>query len=188
MVTIIDGMKAVRSVCLYSSGISYAIVKSVFHQNLCGGHRLPELCKSFLALPESGCSRLLLFCFRGSFARLISASSRQTCDPKSLEYRRRHTYGPGVFPCWQKPLPPSYSRLRVPRVAPPSNPLLQLTFCGTRLRSTGQFRVHFPSLPESFLRLRWGLACPKGILRVAKYDVAIIGSGPGGYVASFRAA
>src|SRR5258705_12989999 len=75
MVTIIDGMKAVRSVCLYSSGISYAIVKAVFHQNLCGGHRLPELCKSFLALPESGSSRLLLPCFRGSFARLISVSS-----------------------------------------------------------------------------------------------------------------
>src|SRR6267378_4750721 len=75
MVTIIDGMKAVRSVCLYSSGISYAIVKGVFHQNLCGGHRLPELCKSFLALPESGSSRLLLLCFRGSFARLISVSS-----------------------------------------------------------------------------------------------------------------
>src|SRR5258708_36267663 len=75
MVTIIDGMKAVRSVCLYSSGISYAIVKSVFHQNLCGGYGLPELCKSFLALPESGSSRLLLLCFRGSFARLISVSS-----------------------------------------------------------------------------------------------------------------
>ena len=155
-------MKAVRSVCLYSSGISYAIVKSIFHQNLCGGHRLPELCKSFLALPESGSSLLLLLCFRGSFARLISASSRQTCDPKSLEYRRKHIYPtgihtsgsplrpPSVFPFWQKPLPPSYSRLRVPRVAPPSNPLLQLTFCGTRLRSTGQFRVHFPSLPDRF--------------------------------------
>src|SRR5712664_1756733 len=75
MVTTIDGMQTVRSVCLYGSGISYAIVKYVFHQILCGGHGLPELCKSFLALPESGSSRLLLLCFRGSFARLISVSS-----------------------------------------------------------------------------------------------------------------
>src|SRR6266403_73164 len=75
MVTIIDGMQTFRSVCLYSSGISYAIVKSVFHQILCGEHGLPELCKSFLALPESGSSLLLLLCFRGSFARLISVSS-----------------------------------------------------------------------------------------------------------------
>src|SRR5258707_10338928 len=30
MVTIIDGMQTVRSVCLYSSGISYATVKSRF--------------------------------------------------------------------------------------------------------------------------------------------------------------
>src|SRR5882762_1020001 len=74
MVTTIDGMQAFRSVCLYSSGISYAIVKSIFHQNLCGEHGLPELCKSFLALPESGSSLLLLLCFRGSFARLISVS------------------------------------------------------------------------------------------------------------------
>src|SRR5258708_32820906 len=75
MVTIIDGMQTVRSVCLYSSGISYAIVKAVFHQNLCGGHRFPELCKRFFALPESGSSRLLLLCFWGSFARLINVSS-----------------------------------------------------------------------------------------------------------------
>src|SRR3981189_508729 len=103
MVTIINGMNAVRSVCLYSSGISsYAIVKRVFHQNLSGGHGLPELCKSFLALPESGSSRLLLLCFRESFARLIRFSSRQTCDPKSLEYRRRHTYGPQCFPVLAK--------------------------------------------------------------------------------------
>src|SRR6266481_9600714 len=74
MVMIIDGMQAFRSVCLYSSGISYAIVKSVFHQILCGGHGLPELRKSFLALPESGSSLLLLLCFRESFARLISVS------------------------------------------------------------------------------------------------------------------
>src|SRR6266404_4462246 len=75
MVTTIDGMQAFRSVCLYSSGISYAIVKSAFHHILCGEHGLPGLCKSFLALPESGSSRLLLLCFRGSFARLISVSS-----------------------------------------------------------------------------------------------------------------
>src|SRR5258708_37265181 len=74
MVTTIDGMQAFRSVCLYSSGISDAIVKSVCHHILCGEHGLPELCKSFLALPESGSSLLLLLCFRGSFARLISAS------------------------------------------------------------------------------------------------------------------
>src|SRR5260370_4191611 len=74
MVTTIDGMQVFRSVCLYSSGIPYAIVKSVSHHILCGEHGLPELCKSFLALPESGSSLLLLLCFRGSFARLISVS------------------------------------------------------------------------------------------------------------------
>src|SRR6266436_6184129 len=75
MVTTIDGIQAVRPVCLYSSGIFYAIVKCVLHQISCGRHGLPELCKSFLALPESGSSRLLLLYFRGSFARLISVSS-----------------------------------------------------------------------------------------------------------------
>src|SRR6267378_6567535 len=162
MVTIIDGMKAVRSVCLYSSGISYATVKSVFHQNLCGGHRLPELCKSFLALPESGSSRLLLLCFRGSFARLISVSSRQTCDPKSLEYRRRHTYGPGVFPFWQKPLPPSY----FPASGAPScsalEPAATIDFLRDPLAFHWAIPCAFSIFARSFLRLRWGLACPKG--------------------------
>src|SRR5258708_7806388 len=129
MVTIIAGMKAVRSVCLYSSGISYAIVKGVFHQNLCGGHRLPELCKSFLALPESGSSLLLLLCFRESFARLISASSVR---PATLSHWNidasiytRLVYiqagaplrPPSVFPFWQKPLPPSYSGFGCPECA-----------------------------------------------------------------------
>src|SRR6266446_10818690 len=81
MVTTIDGIQAVRPVCLYGSGICYAIVKGVLHQILCGGHGLPELCKSFLALPESGSSRLLLLCFRGSFARLISVSSVRPATP-----------------------------------------------------------------------------------------------------------
>jgi hypothetical protein len=162
MVTTIDGIEAVRSVCLYSSGISYAIVKTVSHQILCGGHGLPELCKSFLALPESGSSLLLLLFFRESFARLISVSSVR---PATLSHwntdaciyaRMVYVQGgaslrPPVFSrSGKKSLPPSYSRLRVPRVAPPSNPLLQLTFCGTRLRSTGQFRVYFPSLPDRF--------------------------------------
>src|SRR5258705_8631537 len=114
MVTIIDGMKAVRSVCLYSSGISYAIVKAVFHQNLCGGHRFPELCKSFLALPESGSSLLLLLCFRESFARLISASSvrpatlshlniaTQAYIPDWYTYKREPPYRPQCFPLLAK--------------------------------------------------------------------------------------
>src|SRR6266481_9627523 len=179
MVTIIHGMKAVRSVCLYSSGISYAIAKSVFHQILCGGHGLPELCKSFLALPESGSSLLLLLCFWGSFARLISVSPVRPATQSHWNTDAGiYTRMPSVFPFWQKPLPPSYSRLRVPRVAPPSNPLLQLTFCGTRLRSTGQFRVHFPSLPESFLRLRWGLACPKGDYAWRNMTWQLLAAGP----------
>src|SRR5258708_17878885 len=130
MVTTIDGMQAFRSVCLYSSGTSYAIVKSVFHHILCGEHGLPELCKSFLALPESGSSLLLLLCFRGSFARLISVSpvtpatqrhwnayagiyTRMLYVPELASLRL-----PGVFAFCQHPVPPSYSRLRLPRVEP----------------------------------------------------------------------
>ncbi len=150
MVTIIDGMQTFRSVCLYSSGISYATVKSRFPPEFMRRASLAGIVQKF-----SRASRIGKFSFApallpGKLCEIDQCFVRQTCDPKSLEYRRRHTYGPGVFPFWQKPLPPSHSRLRMPRVAPPSNPLLQLTFCGTRLRSTGQFRVHFPSLPDRF--------------------------------------
>src|SRR5258708_39831475 len=158
MVTTIDGTEAVRPVCLCGSRISSTIVKRVSLQILCGGHGLPELCKSFLALPESGGSRLLLLCFRGS---------------------------PRCFSVLAKAIAPLVSPLRVPRVAPPSNPLLQLTFCGTRLRSTGQFRVHFPSLPESFLRLRWGLACPKGDYAWRNMTWQLLAVGPAGMARRF---
>src|SRR6267378_3999915 len=74
MVTIIDGMQTFRSVCLYSSGISYATVKSRFPPEFMRRASLAGIVQSFLALPESGSSLLLLLCFRGSFARLISVS------------------------------------------------------------------------------------------------------------------
>src|SRR6266403_4456329 len=162
MVMIIDGMQTFRSVCLYSSGISYATVKSRFPPEFMRRASLAGIVQKF-----SRASRIEKFSFApallpGKLCEIDQCFARQTCDLKSLEYRRKHIYpngiptrgsfptSPGVFPFWQKPLPPSYSRLRVPRVAPPSNPLLQLIFRGTRLRSTGQFRVHFPSLPDRF--------------------------------------
>jgi len=125
----------------------------------------------------------------GKLCEIDQCFVRQTCDPKSLEYRRKHIYPNGIRTSRSLPTAPVFSRsgkslclprisrLRVPRVAPPSNPLLQLTFCGTRLRSTGQFRVHFPSLPDRFCACD-GFGLSEGRLRVAKYDVAIMAAGP----------
>src|SRR5579883_1535615 len=71
-------------------------------------------------------------------------------------------------------------------VAPLFRPLLQLPFRGSWPRSTGQFRLQFSSLPEPFVPVV-KFAYREGRSRVANYDVAIIGSGPGGYVAAIRA-
>jgi len=67
-------------------------------------------------------------------------------------------------------------RLELPR---PQDPLLQLSFCRDPLaRSTwGKFRLHLPSLPDRFWRSAAEFGLTEGRLRVAKYDVAIIGSG-----------
>ena len=61
-------------------------------------------------------------------------------------------------------------------------------------RTTGD-PSYRPDPPRSFFECDFGeeildspvLAPAEGRLRVAKYDVAIIGSGPGGYVAAIRA-
>src|SRR5258707_7926390 len=163
MVTIIDGTQTFRSVCLYSSGISYATVKSRFPPEFMRRASLAGIVQKF-----SRASRIGKFSFApallpGKLCEIDQCFVRQTCDPKSLEYRDASIYTrlvyiqagaplrPPVFSRSGKSLClPRISRLRVPRVAPPSNPLLQLNFCGTRLRSTGQFRVRFPSLPDRF--------------------------------------
>src|SRR5258708_36625397 len=61
-------------------------------------------------------------------------------------------------------------------------------------RTTGD-PSYRPDPPRSFFECDFGeeildspvLASAEGRLRVAKYDVAIIGRGPGGYVAAIRA-
>jgi len=155
-------MQTFRSVCLYSSGISYATVKSRFPPEFMRRASLAGIVQKF-----SRASRIGKFSFAPALlpGKLCEIDQCFVVRPATLSHWNidasiytRLVYiqagaplrPPGVFPFWQKPLPPPYSRLWVPRVAPPSNPLLQLTFCGTRLRSTGQFRVHFPSLPDRF--------------------------------------
>jgi hypothetical protein len=163
MVTTIGGIRTIKSARLYSSGISNAIVKIVFFEtNLCLGRGWAELCKSFHLVPESGSFRLLPTQLSARFARLFTVHPRQRCDAKSLEYQHKGVYPNGIhaksgppmalqrFPVLAQALVSEHSGLQVPRVAPPSNPLLQLTFCRTRLRSTGQFRLHLPSLPDRF--------------------------------------
>ena len=171
-------MKAVRSVCLYSSGISYAIVKSVFHQNLSGGHGLPELCKSFLALPESGSSRLLLLCFRGSFARLISVSSVRPATLSHWNTDAGIPTAPSVFPFWQKPLPPSY----FPASGAPScsalEPAATIDFLRDPLAFHWAIPCAFSIFARSFLRLRWGLACPKGDYAWRNMTWQLLAAGP----------
>src|SRR2546429_1653332 len=62
-------------------------------------------------------------------------------------------------------------------------------------RTAGDLSSYRPDSPRAFFECDCGegvrdslvLAPPEGRLRVAKYDVAIIGSGPGGYVAAIRA-
>ncbi len=155
-------MQTFRSVCLYSSGISYATVKSRFPPEFMRRASLAGIVQKFSRASRIGKFSFAPALFPGKLCEIDQCFVRPACDPKSLEYRRKPIYpngihtsrslptAPSVFPFWQKPCLPRISRLRVPRVAPPSNPLLQLTFCGTRLRSTGQFRVHFPSLPDRF--------------------------------------
>jgi hypothetical protein len=154
-------MQAVRSVCLYSSGISNAIVKTRFSPDFMRRAWLAGIVQKF-----SRASRIGKFSFAPALppGKLCEIDRCLSVRPGTLSHwnidasgytewytcKREPPCGASVFPFWQKPSPPSYSRLPVPRVAPPSNPLLQLTFCGTRLRSTGQFRQHFPPLPDRF--------------------------------------
>lgn len=154
--------RAVRSVCLYSSGVSYAIVKMIFQQIFAFARGLAELCKSFHPVPELGSSRLLSTHLPEAVRDPCQRHLRQCCEAKSLEYLHKYIYPNGIhashiaprasprIPVLALTLASMHSRLQVPRVAPPSSPLLQLTFCGTRLRSTGQFRLHLPSLPDRF--------------------------------------
>src|SRR6266481_6861009 len=93
--------------------------------------------------------------------------------------------------------PPVFSRSgkslclpRIPASGAPScsalEPAATIDFLRDPLAFHWAFRVHFPSLPDRFCACD-GVGLSEGRLRVAKYDVAIIGSGPGGYVAAIRA-
>src|SRR6266481_528553 len=92
MVTLIDGMQTFRSVCLYSSGISYATVKSRFPPEFMRRASLAGIVQKF-----SRASRIGKFSFApallpGKLCEIDQCFARQTCDPKSLECRRRHIY------------------------------------------------------------------------------------------------
>src|SRR5258707_7573785 len=120
MVTIIDGMQTFRSVCLYSSGISYATVKSRFPPEFMRRASLVGIVQKFSRASRIGKFSFALALFPGKLCEIDRCFVRQTCDPKSLEYQRKHIYPtgihtsgsplrpPSVFPFWQKPLPPSY--------------------------------------------------------------------------------
>src|SRR5260370_10999727 len=131
MVTIIDGMQTFRSVCLYSSGISYATVKSRFPPEFMRRASLAGIVQKF-----SRASRIGKFSFApallpGKLCEIDQCFARQTCDPKSLEYRRKHIYPTGIhtsgspptapqrFPVLAKAFASLVFRLRVLRVAPP---------------------------------------------------------------------
>src|ERR1700730_16893264 len=74
------------------------------------------------------------------------------------------------------------SRWRKLRVARATAKIPNSSRNGPSSRSAASVRsAWFPSA------LKTGSGSPEGRLRVAKYDVAIIGSGPGGYVAAIRA-
>jgi dihydrolipoamide dehydrogenase len=70
-----------------------------------------------------------------------------------------------------------------PLVASPRNPLLQFLSAELPLELRDSVLVYLSRLSTQNL----ALARLEGRLRVAKYDIAIIGSGPGGYVAAIRA-
>ena len=163
MVKTIDGIWAARSLCLYSSGISYAIVKNQFFQQISAPRVAWQNCaKVFTRFPNWEVLGCFLPTFQRAFASLVNVISASPAKLKSSEYRHKYIYPNGIHASHIAPLaspripvlalflPSTHSRLQVPRVAPPLGPLLQLTFCGTRLRSTGQFRLHLPSLPDRF--------------------------------------
>ena len=141
----------VRPVRLYSSGVAYAIVKRTFLQTFLPQSGRQYCAKVFTLLPKSGssCSSFVPSGHDGlARLRLWKFSTK--------EYKRVvHTLRPPtpgarfILPVLA-PEHPSSDWPIFPRVAPSLNPLLQLTFCGTRWRSTGQFRLHLPSLPDCF--------------------------------------
>src|SRR5258708_33843355 len=96
MVTIIDGMKTFRSVCLYSSGISYATVKSRFPPEFMRRASLAGIVQKF-----SRASRIGQFSFApallpGKLCEIDQCFVCQTRAPKSLEYRDASIYTPRV--------------------------------------------------------------------------------------------
>src|SRR5258705_2019509 len=99
--------------------------------------------------------------------------------PEWYTYKRELPYGPQCFPVLARAFASLVFRLRVPRVAPPSNPLLQLTFCGTRLRSTGHSVCIFHLCPI-VSALAMGLACPKGDYAWRNMTWQLLAAGPAG--------
>src|SRR6266481_4130320 len=94
--------------------------------------------------------------------------------------------------------PPVFSRSgkslclpRIPASGAPSCSALEPAATIDFLRDPLAFHWAIPCAFSIFARivsaLAMGFGLSEGRLRVAKYDVAIIGSGPGGYVAAIRA-
>ena len=153
----------VRPACLYSSGISYAMVKSVFLTKFAPRESTDRIVQTFSrAFPnrEGICQVQPFLCARAAMSTTIP----QRLLPRLRFWNFNNQINQREVYIYQEYAPAALFRIPVlalahtfphlpqhrPRVAPPSNPLLQLSFCGTRLRSTGQFRLRLPSLPDRF--------------------------------------
>src|SRR5882672_4869684 len=110
----------------------------------------------------------------GKLCEIDQCFVRQTCDPKSLEYRRKHIYPTGIHTSGSPPYgPPVFSRSgkslclpRIPASGAPScsalEPAATIDFLRDPLAFHWAIPCAFSIFARSFLRLRWGMACPKG--------------------------
>src|SRR5258705_7820378 len=112
--------------------------------------------------------------FSGKLCEIDQCFVRQACDPKSLEYRRKHIYPNGIRTSGSFPAAPqcfpvlakAFASLVFPASGAPScsalEPAATIDFLRDPLAFHWAIPCAFSIFARSFLRLRWGLACPKG--------------------------
>ena len=126
----------------------------------------------------------------GELCEIDQCFVRQACDPKSLEYSRKriypngiHTSGslptaPSVFPFWQK----VFASLVFLASGAPScsalEPAATIDFLRDPLAFHWAIPCAFSIFARSFLRLRWGLACPKGDYAWRNMTWQLLAAGP----------
>ena len=161
-------MKAVRSVCLYSSGISYAIVKIRFPPHFMRRAWLAGIVQKFSRASRIGKFSFAPALFPGKLCEIDQCFVRQACDLKSLEYRRKHIYPNGIRTSGSFPAAPqcfpvlakAFASLVFPASDAPScsalEPAATIDFLRDPLAFHWAIPCAFSIFARSFLRLRWG--------------------------------